>query len=304
MLRLISKKRMRVFCMRALVWVACVLLVPGRSMGAATNNQDKPAAHEEVETAEEHLKRARDVYDAGKYVLAEFELRRALSLDEKSPDGHLLLGMTYWQEGKSRKAIEQIDSALQYRPNYPEAHYYLSIIHWKTGTRAAAHKEIDLAITQGLRSFDAYCLRAQIELAASRYDEALASFEEAARLLAPNDVGLTRLREQIDAVKHVRESKSVELDPTYTRPQLSIFPQPRYTEEARRKNVQGSVRLAVFVSEEGKVVSTIVLFGLGYGLDEAAVKAARQLEFKPATRNGQPVSFWQMIEVEFHLRSR
>lgn len=300
MLSLVSKKWMRILCMRALACVTCVLLGPGWGMNAAAKCQDKPA----TETAEEHLKRARDAYDAGKYVLAELEVRRALSLNEKSPDGHLLLGMTYWQEGKSSKAIDQIESALQYRPNYPEAHYYLSIIHFKTAARTGAHKEIDLAITQGLKSFDAYYLRGQIELADKRFDQALTSFEEAARLLAPNDVGLTRLREQIDAVKHVRESRSVELDPAYSRPHLSIFLQPRYTEEARRKNVQGSVRVAVFVSEEGKVISTIVLLGLGYGLDEAAVKAARQLEFKPATKNGQPVSFWQMIEIEFHLRSR
>jgi TonB family protein len=269
-------------------------------MNAATNSQDKPA----TETAEEHLKRARDDYDAGKYVLAEFELREALSLDEKLPDAHLLLGMTYWQEGKTSKALDQIESALQYRPDYPEAHYHLSIIHFKTRARTAAHKEIDLVIRQGLRSFDVYYLRGQIELADNRFDQALTSFEEAARLLAPNDAGLARLREQIDAVRHIKESRSFELDPAYSRAQLSFFPQPRYTEEARKRAVQGSIRVAVFVSEEGKVISAIVLLGLGYGLDEEAVKAARQLTFKPATKSGEPVSFWQMVEVEFHLRLR
>jgi TonB family protein len=62
--------------------------------------------------------------------------------------------------------------------------------------------------------------------------------------------------------------------------------------------------MAVLISEEGKVISTIVLLGLGYGLDEEAAKAAGQLRFKPATRNGQPISFWQMVEVEFNLRLR
>ena len=47
------------------------------------------------------------------------------------------------------------------------------------------------------------------------------------------------------------------------------------TDEARAAHVQGTVRLAVLVTEDGSVSSSIVFVGIGYGLDDEALKAAR-----------------------------
>jgi len=38
------------------------------------------------------------------------------------------------------------------------------------------------------------------------------------------------------------------------------------------------------------------------GREPGAAKAFRRMRFKPATKAGQNVEFWQMLEVEFHLR--
>jgi len=38
------------------------------------------------------------------------------------------------------------------------------------------------------------------------------------------------------------------------------------------------------------------------GLDEEAIVAVKQMRFRPATRNGQPVDFWVTLEVELSLR--
>jgi TonB family protein len=44
-----------------------------------------------------------------------------------------------------------------------------------------------------------------------------------------------------------------------------------------------------------------VVSGLGHGLDEAAMQAARQIRFRPALRNGQPVDFHAHVRIEFRL---
>jgi periplasmic protein TonB len=65
---------------------------------------------------------------------------------------------------------------------------------------------------------------------------------------------------------------------------------PPYTDAARRGRVEGRVRLELMVDERGEVTSVRVLQGLGFGLDEAAVAAARRLRFTPATRCKRPVA--------------
>jgi TonB family protein len=290
--------------MCVLVWMACACLVFAQAARAIAYGDANPAVSQGTDTAGDRLKRARDDYNAGKYVLAEFELRAALSLDEKLTEAYLLLGLTYWQEGKNRKAIEQINYVLLQQPDYAEAHYYLALIDFKSGSNALASKEIDLTIAKGFRSIDAFYLRGQIELANNRYGEALAMFEKSASMLNTNDVRLVRWREQIDALKHVIEARSMGRDPTYSHPLATNLPRPRYTEEARKRGVQGSIRLAVFVSDDGKVLKTVILTSLGYGLDEEAERVSRQLKFKPATKEGQPTTAWQMLEVEFQLRER
>jgi len=290
--------------MYVLVWIACAHLVFAQTVRAVVSGYDQPAISQENNSSEERLKRARIDYEAGKYVLAEFELRAALSSDEKSVEAHLLLGLTYWQEGKSRKAIEQINYVLLQQPDYGEAHYYLALIHFKSGSQALASKEIDLAIAKGFRPVDAFYLRGQIELANNRYGEALAMFEKAASMLNTDDVRLVRWREQIDVLEHIIEARSMGHDPTYKHPVPTGFPQARYTEEARRRGVQGSIRLALLVSDDGEVLKTVILTSLGYGLDEEAERASRKLKFKPATRDGHPTTAWQMLEVEFQLRER
>ena len=70
-------------------------------------------------------------------------------------------------------------------------------------------------------------------------------------------------------------------------------PAPAYTDAARAAGVSGKVRVEITVDEQGRVVSARVLQGLGYGLDEAALAAARAMTFEPAVRCGRasPATF-------------
>jgi TonB family protein len=87
-----------------------------------------------------------------------------------------------------------------------------------------------------------------------------------------------------------------------TRPIPLNNPQPRYTEEARKNKIQGNVVARVLVSASGQVQKVTITRGLPDGLDEQAIQAAYQLRFKPAMKNGQPVSFWIPVVIEFNLR--
>jgi periplasmic protein TonB len=78
-------------------------------------------------------------------------------------------------------------------------------------------------------------------------------------------------------------------------------PQLSYTAEARAASVQGKLRVQLSISETGEVIGVKVLQGLGYGLDEAALSAARQATFEPATRCGRPIASTFVIAMRFAI---
>jgi TonB family protein len=86
-----------------------------------------------------------------------------------------------------------------------------------------------------------------------------------------------------------------------TRPQILGRPTPGYTEEARRAQVEGAVKLSVVLDADGVVSAISVVRGLGYGLDERAIEAARQLRFVPAQKDGHKVSVRVFLEFKFTL---
>jgi TonB family protein len=78
---------------------------------------------------------------------------------------------------------------------------------------------------------------------------------------------------------------------------------PDYTEDGRRRNVEGDVVLEIVVRSDGTVGSNVKLLqGLGAGLDQRAVEAVRQWRFSPARRYGTPVDVIVEVAMEFKLR--
>ena len=80
-------------------------------------------------------------------------------------------------------------------------------------------------------------------------------------------------------------------------------PMPKYTDEARKLNLQGEVLLEVLFGANGELHVNRVVRGLGHGLDEAAVSAANKIKFKPAQRNGAAVDSTAIVHVTFQLAS-
>jgi TonB family protein len=94
-----------------------------------------------------------------------------------------------------------------------------------------------------------------------------------------------------------------------SRPQVAAFmpveitskPDPLYTDEARRLHIQGEVILRVDFTASGQVRVLDVEQRLGHGLDLAAARAAQQIQFKPARRDGRPVDTNATLHILFKL---
>ena len=87
-----------------------------------------------------------------------------------------------------------------------------------------------------------------------------------------------------------------------TPPSILSEVKPDYTDEGRRRNVEGDVVLEIVVRADGTVGSVKTLQGLGAGLDQRAADAVRQWRFNPARRYGTPVDVIVEVAVEFKLR--
>jgi periplasmic protein TonB len=75
-----------------------------------------------------------------------------------------------------------------------------------------------------------------------------------------------------------------------------------YSEDARRRGLEGEVVMEIVVTQNGSVGNVRILKKLGAGLDELATQAVRQWRFAPATRKGSPVDVLVEVAVEFKLR--
>lgn len=87
-----------------------------------------------------------------------------------------------------------------------------------------------------------------------------------------------------------------------TPPTLTREVRATYTDDARRRGIEGDVVLEIVVRRDGSVGQVRVLRSLGAGLEQRAIDAVRQWRFSPSRRNGEPVDVAVEVAVEFKLR--
>ena len=103
------------------------------------------------------------------------------------------------------------------------------------------------------------------------------------------------------AVADAPKKKAAPTESATTPVDILEKPRPEYTAEGRKQRIEGDVTLEVVFLASGQVTVNRVVSGLGHGLDEAATRAAEQIKFKPAKREGQPVDFPARVRIEFRL---
>src|SRR5579863_1349762 len=77
---------------------------------------------------------------------------------------------------------------------------------------------------------------------------------------------------------------------------------PAYTDEARRRAIEGNVVLQIIVRADGSVGDVRVTHTLAAGLEQRAVEAVRQWRFSPARHQGTPVDVLVEVSVGFSMR--
>ncbi len=84
---------------------------------------------------------------------------------------------------------------------------------------------------------------------------------------------------------------------------VKILAKPRanYTDAARQNQVQGKVVLRVTFAANGSIGNISVISGLGNGLTEQAIAAARGIKFEPAKRGGVPYPVTKPVEYTFTI---
>jgi protein TonB len=86
-----------------------------------------------------------------------------------------------------------------------------------------------------------------------------------------------------------------------TEPQVLTEVKIPYPDQAKKNEIEGSVRLKVTLEPTGVVKDVVVISGPGYGLEEAAREALRRFRFKPATKGGEAVGYTFIYTYTFEL---
>ena len=225
---------------------------------------------------------------------AEAEAAKALALDARLADAHYVLGLLRLREGAWLKAIEEADAVIKLDAGIPAA-YSL-----KTQALLGLYERGNVVLSderRGAYDFDEATIAEARVAQPRRLKEATENLAEYLRL-KPDAEDADELREELESLRFYAEAAASN-DPVrkiytaaepITRAVITHKPEPGFTEEARRANVTGAVRLRAVLGFDGRVKHIIVLKRLSYGLTEKAVAAARQIRFNPATLSGQPVS--------------
>lgn len=85
------------------------------------------------------------------------------------------------------------------------------------------------------------------------------------------------------------------------RPTILYREKAKYTETARQHKAHGTVVLSVVFDANEKITGVRIIRDLPYCLTAQALIAAQRIKFKPAMKNGEPVSVRGTLEFSFNL---
>jgi TonB family protein len=91
--------------------------------------------------------------------------------------------------------------------------------------------------------------------------------------------------------------------PGVSPPELVSAPKPEYPPQARRLQVQGVVVVSVLVDETGHVQDARLIEPIAQkvGINEAALRVAKNAQYRPAMKDGVRVKMWTRMRIPFKL---
>jgi len=246
----------------------------------------------------------------GMFAQARPQFEHLIQLRPDSADGHAKLAYALILANEPRKAIAIARRAIELGDQSPEAHYAIAEGSFRLDSPEQAVEEADAALMVSPDFPPALITKSLADLSLERYSEAADSLT---RFLAisPDNEDADTWREQLEQMRaraaQPATTNSVPENTTFSRKMVTqkvrvlTKPEPEYTEAARRAGVEGTVVLKTIFSSDGEVKKIQVIRALGYGLTTRAIRAARQIKFLPAIKDGRPVSMYMQLEYNFHL---
>jgi TonB family protein len=309
------------------ILVSCGLLVGLFSTVAAQDLYTR----DEIEQSRKRYERAEKLYRKKRCAQAITELDNALKVREIYPEAQWLLAQALVKAERPREAFEMLRSvgapyrltsefwklsgqvflqmnktaeaekalvkalSLSSRSD-PELHYFLGLLRLRQGESADAVYEAELALKIQPRFLPARRLLSDAALVRCDYRRAereLALYLRGAR----NEPEAANLRQRLLVIRTLSQAR--DSYSSVSAPRIRYIPKPKYTAEARRNRIEGTVRLEVLFGSEGQVEQVIVTQGLGFGLDAEATRAARGIEFTPGRLADRPTSVWAGVVYRF-----
>jgi TonB family protein len=80
-----------------------------------------------------------------------------------------------------------------------------------------------------------------------------------------------------------------------------VFPDPAVSRADLPPGVQGDVIVEVTIDEQGNVIETKLIRGIGYGIEERVLATLRQWRFRPASKDGVTIASQHIVT--FHYPS-
>jgi protein TonB len=106
---------------------------------------------------------------------------------------------------------------------------------------------------------------------------------------------------EVRRASSVEPAGVLELSPEVAEGSLLYRVEPEYPEEARQRQIEGSVVLDVRMGRDGAVQAVNLVSGQAL-LAEAAIAAVKQWRFKPRRVKGQPMEMQTKVMLNFRLQ--
>ncbi len=219
---------------------------------------------------------------------------KAIALDSQIADAYFIRGSASILEAKYDDAISDADKTISINPDYSLAYILKS---------DALLSNFGKLIQSGSKPIDGL----------NSLEQSKSALEMCLKNCRNNSNAVIQ-QERLETVNAFTDYYSKRKDVDFSAPSIPIPPDPNitplvilsktpasYTDNARSNNVSGTVSLLILFSVSGRITHILVVKGLGYGLTENAIRAARQIKFEPAKENGKPISQVKMVQYSFTI---
>jgi TonB family protein len=284
----------------------------GVALSRSGNNGDARKAFEKSlklrpSDAAAHTGLAYALLTLGKPRDAEREARSALDINPQVAEAHYVVGVVRYRENKFKEAEEEAEAALNIKPRLGAAAYLagdslMALYFDESDHQATLHPA---AAGDDARRAAAALRAPALEPIRARMREIASSLETIVNA-QPNNPEAGLWREQAGSMQFYGRAEDensgiYRVSEVEVRATILSKPEPGFTEEARRNNVSGTVRLRAVLSADGRVRNIAVVRSLPDGLTELCIRAARRMRFTPAFKDGHAVSQYVTLEYNFNV---